>query len=206
MIARSTHKVLTGRRSVRKFKEQEPIPEHVMGRIVKAAAFAPSACNLQPIDYLAVTSQASKERISPHLRWATNLNDEMPKTGERPSLYIIPLMDREKIARLNEVKNIDRRLLENAHLISLGCAVANLVNQAHAEGIGSCIVGAIDERAIRVDFGIAAKYSIPLVIALGYPLESPRIELVAGDSPPTYYRDGNGVWVVQKREVEIKAI
>ena len=43
-----------------------------------------------------------------------------------------------------------------------------MVYQAAAEGLGTCIIGWVDDKRIRQSFGIPASRKVELVIAVGY--------------------------------------
>ncbi|MCK4590015.1 MAG: nitroreductase family protein [Nanoarchaeota archaeon] len=190
------YETLMGRRTVRRFDRGKTIPDKSLERILKAASFAPTACNLQPIDYLVVESKEAREKLYPHLKLFSSKN---------PSLYIIALVNEELIEKSYQEVNFPKGILRDAYYISLGCAVSNLVNQAYAEGIASCIIGGIDSNAIKKDFDIDPKYSIPLVIALGYS-EGYKVKpmLVAKDACTKPYRNQEGTVIVPKKKLEIK--
>ncbi len=50
------------RRSCRQFL-QEPVPEELLEKILEAATWAPSPLNLQPWEFVVITSQEVKEAI-----------------------------------------------------------------------------------------------------------------------------------------------
>jgi len=61
--------LIKSRRSIRQFK-QDPIPERELVDCVDAARLAPSAANLQPLEYILVTDRKQVEAIFPLLKWA----------------------------------------------------------------------------------------------------------------------------------------
>ncbi|TNF40504.1 MAG: hypothetical protein EP313_04380 [Bacteroidetes bacterium] len=52
--------------------------------------------------------------------------------------------------------------------IDLGIATASLVYQATAEGLGTCIIGWMEENRIKKALGIPASKRVELVITVGY--------------------------------------
>jgi len=57
------------RRTIRRF-QQKQIPGEVLVRLVEAARLAPSAANLQPLEYIIVKDEKMCEEIFQNLRWA----------------------------------------------------------------------------------------------------------------------------------------
>ena len=53
-------------------------------------------------------------------------------------------------------------------LIDIGIATASMVYQAAAEGLGTCIIGWLDEKKIRKILGIPGSAKVELVISVGY--------------------------------------
>ncbi|MCD8372661.1 MAG: nitroreductase family protein [Clostridia bacterium] len=54
---------ITGRRSVRKFKN-EPVPDEHLRIMLDAAMHCPSACNRRPYEFYVIKNEAVKEKIS----------------------------------------------------------------------------------------------------------------------------------------------
>ena len=52
--------------------------------------------------------------------------------------------------------------------IDIGIATASMVYQAAAEGLGTCIVGWLDENRLRKLLGIPGKKRVELIITVGY--------------------------------------
>lgn len=72
---------------------------------------------------------------------------------------------------------------------------------AHDEGLGSCILGAVDRKKLRKILNIPDSLDIILVVALGYPAENP-VENKMQDEDTKYWLDKNGVLHVPKRSLE----
>ena len=82
-------------RSFRRFDETAPITLPVMKELVDLARICPSTANRQPLKYRILSSDADRTRIFPHLHWAAYLKDwNGPEEGERPSGYILILLDK----------------------------------------------------------------------------------------------------------------
>ena len=56
------------RRTCRKFRK-DPVPEAVLHKIIDAARYAPSSCNLQLWDFLVVNDDAVKAEVAEETRY-----------------------------------------------------------------------------------------------------------------------------------------
>jgi len=72
---------------------------------------------------------------------------------------------------------------------------------AYDEGLGSCILGAVDRDSLREALRIPENLEILLVVSLGYPAESPIVEKMKGDDVK-YWLDEKGVLHVPKRTLK----
>lgn len=82
--------------------------------------------------------------------------------AQAPVLIVISEMPYSKSAALGaKLKGIDYRSID------IGIAAAYLTAEATAQGLGSCILGWLDDGKIRKACGL--NQPVRLVIALGYP-------------------------------------
>ena len=147
---------------------------------------APSAGNLQPLEYIVVSDERLLPEVYATLRWAVYIRPlGDPPEGKRPKAYIIML------------KNTKGSVPET--LYDVGAAMENIILVALAEGVASCPFASVDRNKIRSILGIPENYEISLVIALGYSDESP-VEEPFTDSF-RYWRDDKGVHHVPKRSL-----
>ena len=123
---------------------------------------------------------------SPPLSWAGYLPDYHPSEGEMPGAYIVILVD-EKISR---TPNHDA-----------GIAAMSISMVAYDEGLGSCILGAVDREKVRELLKVPGGLAIALVVALGYPAENPVVDRMK-DGDIKYWLDENGVLHVPKRDLK----
>jgi nitroreductase len=153
------YEIAISRRAVRRYKDII-IPRELLERCVNAARLAPSAGNLQPLEYIVVSDELLLSEVYATLRWAVYIRPlGDPPEGKRPKAYIIML------------KNTKGSVPET--LYDIGAAMENIILVALAEGVASCPFASVDRNKIKSIFGIPENYEIPLVIALGYPDESP---------------------------------
>lgn len=109
-----------------------------------------------------------------------------PPQGKRPKAYIIIVNSSNAGASYTAY--------------DVGAAMENMILVAWAEGIGSCPIANVDGDKLRKILNIPGDYEIPLVLALGYPDESPVEETF--DTSVKYWKDEDGVLHVPKRKLE----
>ena len=178
--------LITSRRSIRKFKP-EPISRETLQKLVNAARLAPSAGNLQPLEFIVVDEEKKREQIFSCMKWAGYIAPEgNPKSGEEPMAYIIILANTE----------VRKDTFER----DSGAAVENMILCALEEGIGSCWHTSIDRENIRKFLEIPEKHTIDSALSLGYPAEEPVIEELK--ESVKYWKDENGQLHVPKRKLE----
>jgi len=181
------YKTIISRRTIRKFK-QEKIDSEILRKLVNAGRLAPSAANIQLLEYLIVDDKDLKEKIFPNLAWAGYIKPEGdPGEGERPAAYIIILADR----KLNPAPERD-----------IGASAENMNLAAQGEGIGCCWIGAFKKKKVNKIISVPENLSAELVIALGYPMEKPVSEDIRKGSSIKYYKDDLGTLHVPKRRLE----
>jgi nitroreductase len=178
-------------RTVRRYREEQPIGESVLRSLVDLARLGGSASNRQPLRYMIVTDQRLREQIFDCLGWAGYLRDwPGPATGERPAAYIVCLLDRDRNGGGEKHAYTD-----------LGIATQNLLLGAAEQGIYGCRIASIFPEITTV-LGIDERFEVLLVVALGYPAERVVLEEAGGDDAIRYWRDENGVHHVPKRRLD----
>jgi nitroreductase len=155
--------------------------------LVGLARLSPSAANRQPLRYVLCTDRDTCGDVFEHLAWAGYLTDwPGPSPGERPTAYIVILLDTE----VSPTVDCDH-----------GIAAQSILLGATEQGLGGCIIGSLEEDGLRDLFDLDDRYGILLVLALGVPVE--RVELdEAVDGEIRYWRDEGGVHHVPKRPLE----
>lgn len=181
------YEVAISRRSIRRFKDTSIFREN-LERCVNAARLAPSAANLQPLEYIIVDDDQLLAQVFSTLRWAAYISPAAdPPQGSRPRAYIIIL------------KNRDVGVPSSVY--DVGAAMENMILVALEEGIASCPIASVDRDRLRGILNIPGDYEIPLVLALGYPDESPVVE--SFDGSVKYWKDEDGVLHVPKKKLEM---
>jgi nitroreductase len=174
-------------RSYRRFKQDEILRDTLL-EFVEAARLAPSSANLQPLKYFISNDSATNEKIFPNTAWAGYLADwPGPAEGERPTAYIIIMLDKE----LAKSPNCDH-----------GIVAQNIVLAAAEKGIGACMIGSLKRDNLRKAIELPERYDILLAVALGVPAETVVLEDIEKDGSIKYYRDESGTHHSPKRKLE----
>jgi nitroreductase len=180
---KSFYDVIAGRRTIRRFKP-EPVTRELLERLVDVGRLAPSAANLQPLEFIVVDETGLKAEVFPCLKWAAYIAPAGdPKPGEEPAAYIVTLAN--------------TKVREKMFEYDIGAAMENMLLAALAEGVGSCWLLSIDRDKLRAVLGVPEDYRVDSVLALGYPAEEPTAE-VMGESC-RYWKAADGRLHVPKR-------
>jgi len=183
---KNVYDLAVARRTIRRFKPA-PVPRDLLERLVNAARLAPSAANVQPLEFVIVDEAGIKAEVFPALKWAAYIAPAGdPRPGEEPAAYVVTL--------------VNSKLREKMFEYDVGAAMENMILAALAEGVGSCWLLSIDRDKLRAVLGVPGEYRIDSVLALGYPAEEPAAE-VMGDSCK-YWKDAEGRLHVPKRALE----
>jgi nitroreductase len=173
------------RRSIRRF-QQKPVDLEILKKCVNAARLAPSAANLQPLEYCIVTDKQLCSQMFEALHWAAYIQPKWtPNEGERPTAYIVIL-----------VRDTQNPYYER----DVGFATENIVLTAEGEGLGSCVLLNIEHAKIKEILKIPLMLAVDSVVALGYKAETVVVEDMK-DSVK-YWRDEHNVHHVPKRKLE----
>lgn len=144
------------RRSIRGYKP-DMVPQDVIERIVEAGTYAASGMNRQPSIILAVTDKTMRDKLS-------KMNAKIMGTDSDPfygaPVVLVVLADKTK----------------PTYLYDGSLVMGNLMNAAHAEGIGSCWIHRAKEefetpegKEILKSLGIEGDYEGIGHCVLGYP-------------------------------------
>ncbi len=174
-------------RSFRRFQQDELIGIDILKSLVNLARLGGSARNIQPLKYMLVNAPVVNAKIFPHLGWAGYLKAwPGPEEGERPTAYIICLLD----TRLSNEAECD-----------LGIATQNILLGAAEKGLGGCRIASFSPRLKDV-FEVEGYLRILMVIALGRPVEKVSLDESEQEGDIKYWRDEDRVHHVPKRLLE----
>ena len=144
------------RQSCRSYDPNRPVELEKLEAILEAVRLAPSACNGQPYHLTVCQGQVAAEVAVATMGMGMN-----KFVSQAPVLIVISEMPYIKSAALgSKVKGNDYRSID------IGIAAAYLTAEATAQGLGTCILGWLDDEKIRKICGL--KHPVRLVITLGY--------------------------------------
>ena len=153
-----TIKDMIERRSIRKYKP-EPVPQKLIEEIAKAGTYAASGMGRQPCIILAVTNRELRDRLSA-INAAIMGTDRDPFYGAPAVLVVLA------------EKSVPTRVYDGS------LVMGNLMNAAHALGLGSCWIHRAKEtfesaegREILESLGITGEYEGIGNCIIGYPDE-----------------------------------
>jgi nitroreductase len=171
------------RRTVRRFKAVA-VERWRLEKLVDAGRLAPSAGNLQPLEFIAVDDEESRRAVFPCLRWAAYIAPlGNPGPGQEPMAYIVTI--------------VNLAVREKGFEYDVGAAMENMILAAKEQGLGSCWLLSIEREKLAEILKVPQGYRIDCVLALGYPDESPVVE--ESSASVKYWKDAEGTLHVPKR-------
>ena len=179
------HELVLKNRSYRRFDQTVRVERETLLECVDLARLSASGANAQPLKFCLSTEPSLNAEIFSTLSWAGYLKDwPGPAEGERPSAYIVVLLD----THLRKDPGCDH-----------GIAAQSMLLGAVERGLGGCILGSIKKQELSDVLSLEAHFEILLVLALGKPVENVVVEAVGSDGDIKYWRDADGVHHVPKR-------
>lgn len=149
------------RQSCRKYKPTE-VEREKLDAILNVARLSPSACNGQPYHITVCRGEAAKKVARACMSMGMNKFAE-----SAPVLFVISEEVYVPSAAFGaKVKKNDYRSID------IGLLAAHITFMAEELGLGTCILGWLDDAAIREVTG--TEMPTRLVITLGYPDDEPR--------------------------------
>ncbi|ATW25015.1 nitroreductase family protein [Candidatus Formimonas warabiya] len=149
---------IKSRRSIRLFTDQSVTTE-ALTKLVEAGCWAPSGSNAQAWEYLIVTDPALMKKV---LRFS-------PGLFQVPPAMIFVCTDRERA--LKKAGEMGRDLM---CLLDGAMAAQNIMLQAHAMGLGTCVLKGFDQKAAQIILGMPENIIPELLIIVGVAKEAPQ--------------------------------
>lgn len=156
-------KLIEERRSVRKFK-QEKVSRDTMTDIVSLSRWAPSWGNFQIARYTLIDNKDIIKRLT-----TEGVNDFV--------YNINTLKEAKGVAILSFVKGKSGKLEEDKYattknndweVFDAGIACQTFCLAAHAKGVGTCVMGIINEKSISEIVGLPQDETVAALIVYGY--------------------------------------
>ena len=140
------------RRSIRRYDKRD-IPEEVLAQILEAGRQAPSAVNKQPVHFIVVKDKEKKKGLS-HFMFNRFMNNV-------PAVMV-------------GCADVNSFITGKWAIVDAAIAMQNMVIAAWILGIGSCWIGAFDEKKVKELLNIPDKWKVVALVTLGYPAEQPK--------------------------------
>ena len=161
--------IIKARKSIRAYQDK-PLPKDVVNAILEAARYAPTARNMQELEYKVITSKALITKLSEGISAAIQ-KEGMPlkgPPGAKPNFfYSAPLLIIITAPKDNHFAASDS-----------GLAVQNIMLYATSIKLGSCFIGMAkliekDKNLLKA-LNIADNMNIVAAVICGYPDENPQ--------------------------------
>ena len=157
--ARSLLDVMYRRRSVRRYEEGKTVEHEKIVTMLKAAMAAPSACNLQPWEFIVVTEEEGLNQLK------DCIDRENGRSYNAPAAFVV-------------CGNTSYLPWEGTGAMDCSAAIENILLAATALELGAVWIGAVDGDAVRGLLDIPDHVAVISVVFFGYPAEhkSPRTQ------------------------------
>lgn len=139
----------------------KPVEREKLVRCLEAARLAPSASNSQPWTFVLIDDAELKDKVA-HKTYGPlkTFNKFVPQA----QAIVAIVMEKPKM-----ITEAGGRIKKKEYpLIDIGIAAEHFCLQAAEEGLGTCMLGWFDERAVRKLINVPKSKNIPLLITVGY--------------------------------------
>ena len=156
------------RRSIRNYKEEQ-IPQDVMKEVIDIARFAPSWKNGQIARYYVVQSAELKQKIAESCVMGFTYN-----TGtltKAPAIVVVAYV--EKRSGFERDGSCTTSKGSEWEMFDAGIATQTLCLAAHEKGLGTCIMGIFEDKAVAEAINLPEGQKVGALVAIGYPAEEP---------------------------------
>lgn len=157
------YEIAQNRQSCRSYDATLPVEEEKLSAILETARIAPSACNGQPYHISVCRGETAKAVAKACMGMGMN-----KFASNAPVCLVISEEPYCKTAALGaKVKGNDYRSID------IGIAAAYITAEATAQGLGTCILGWLDDEKIRDICHLDG--AVRLVITVGYAKEDDKL-------------------------------
>ena len=148
--------IARARQSCRSYDPTRAVEQEKLDAVLEAARLSPSACNGQPYHITVCTGETGVAVAKATMGMGMN-----KFAADAPVMLVISEAPYVKSAALGaKIKKNDYRSID------IGIAAAYITAEAAAQGLGTCILGWLDDDKIRKLCGLDSP--VRLVITLGY--------------------------------------
>ena len=152
------YEVIKKRKSIRKYKS-DPIPEDVLNRILDAGRLAPSAKNYQPWHFVVIRDPEMKKKVAEACR-------NQPFMAEADVIICGCALEKIAWGRMGNY------MASWPHDLTI--SLDHMILAAANEGLGTCWIGAFDEKMVKDVLSIPDDVRVVALTPVGYPAEEAR--------------------------------
>ncbi len=156
--------VIKKRRSCRFFKKDADVSDAIVGKVIEAGRWAPSARNLQPIEFIVVRERERREKIAEFSR--------QPQPKESP-VSIVVVGDLKRAVEVGNISPHDTTThfkgLKMFLYMDSSAAIQNMLLMAEALGYASLWISSFDEDGLQEYLELPDRFAPVAVICLGLP-------------------------------------
>jgi nitroreductase len=153
----SVLEIIKRRRSIRRYKENS-IPEDALFRVLEAARLAPSGKNLQPWKFVIVRDKLLKKKLA-----EASIGQHF--MAKAPVVIVACGFPDECYSRMGRYMK--------SWPVDVAIALEHLILQAEEENLGTCWIGAFEEKEVKSILGVPEEVKVLALTPLGYPAEKP---------------------------------
>lgn len=151
------------RESCRVYSDK-PVSREVLTNLVEVARFSPSGCNSQPWHFIIVDEDESREKVVE--AFDDNGLTGCPWGDKVPAFIIIC----EEKAQLKPGV-AEHYGSQHFAQMDIGMAAMALCYEASTKGLGTCMIGTMNQEKLKKSFGIPKDKVVRLIITVGYPAQ-----------------------------------
>jgi len=148
-------KAIQSRRSIRAYDTRE-VEEEKLKRILESARLSPSAGNRQERRFVIIKDAKTRKLLSEAARNQTFV-------AEAPVVIVACSVESEYVMACGQL----------AYPIDTAIAVDHITLQAVEEGLGTCWIGAFDEKKVKEILNIPDNVRVVALLPVGYPSDIP---------------------------------
>lgn len=147
--------LIRNRRSIRAYQDK-PVPDELLEQVLEAGRLAPSAANAQNWHFTAVKNKETRLRLM-------EACNNQKQVGQAPVTLII-------------WATLDRTMSCGQSTASVDCSIATafMILKAAELGLGTCWLGAFQNKQVKEILGLKESDVVVAVTPLGYPAEQPQ--------------------------------
>jgi len=146
---------LYGRRSIRKFLDK-PVEEEKLNKVLEAARLSPSAGNRQNWKFIVVRDSELRSKLAE----STEIYQFI---SQAPIIIVACGTDADGVMKCGQYR----------HSVDVSIATAYMILEAYEQGLGTCWIGAFDEKMVKEALSIPENVRVVALTPLGYGAENP---------------------------------